>query len=112
MSALYDRDILLWSEDQAERLRHIAANDRRNANSPDWANIIEEIEDVGRNQLYAVESHLVQALLQTSRRKHGRYLARCRTGERKREASGTMHARSSRQRWGSGSRSQNFIRGR
>ena len=30
--------------------------------SPDWANIIEEIESVGREQLHAVESLLVQAL--------------------------------------------------
>jgi hypothetical protein len=63
VSDLYDADILAWSEEQAERLRHVAANDRRNANSPDWVNIIEEIEDVGRSQLHAVEGHLVQALL-------------------------------------------------
>ena len=63
MSDLYDTDILLWSEEQAARLRQVAANDRRNANSLDWANIIEEIEDVGRSQLHAVEGHLVQALL-------------------------------------------------
>jgi hypothetical protein len=29
----------------------------------DWDNLAEEIEDVGRSQLRAVESHLVQALL-------------------------------------------------
>lgn len=63
MSDLYDGDILAWSEEQAERLRHVAASDRRNANSPDWVNIIEEIEDVGRSQMHAVEGHLVQALL-------------------------------------------------
>jgi len=42
VSNLYDTDILLWSEEQAERLRHVAANDRRNANSPDWVNIAKE----------------------------------------------------------------------
>lgn len=57
MNDLYDDDILTWSEQQAELLR------RRAANSLDWDNIAEEIEDVGRSQLRAVESHLVQALL-------------------------------------------------
>ena len=31
--------------------------------APDWANIIEEIESVGREQMHAVESLLVQALV-------------------------------------------------
>jgi hypothetical protein len=54
---LYVDDILAWSEQQAESLR------RRAANSLDWENLAEEIEDVGRSQLRAVESHLIQALL-------------------------------------------------
>jgi hypothetical protein len=53
----YDTDILQWSEQQAELLR------RRASNALDWDNLAEEIEDVGRSQLRAVESHLVQALL-------------------------------------------------
>jgi hypothetical protein len=57
MNDLYDEDILIWSEQQSELLR------RRAANSLDWDNLAEEIEDVGRSQLHAVESHLVQALL-------------------------------------------------
>ena len=57
MNDLYDDDILTWSEQQAELLR------RRSANALDWDNLAEEIEDVGRSQLRAVESHLVQALL-------------------------------------------------
>jgi hypothetical protein len=57
MHDLYDEDILTWSEQQAENLR------RRAANALDWDNLAEEIEDVGRSQLRAVESHLVQALL-------------------------------------------------
>jgi hypothetical protein len=63
MSDLYDTDILEWSEHQAEALRRVAANDRLNSLSPDWPNIIEEIESVGREPLHAVESLLVQALL-------------------------------------------------
>ncbi|MBV9250584.1 MAG: DUF29 domain-containing protein [Acetobacteraceae bacterium] len=57
MSGLYDADVLLWSEQQAELLR------RRAANALDWENLAEEIEDVGRSQLNAVESLLTQALL-------------------------------------------------
>jgi hypothetical protein len=57
MNDLYDGDILIWAEQQAELLR------RRSANALDWDNLAEEIEDVGRSQLRAVESHLVQALL-------------------------------------------------
>jgi Domain of unknown function DUF29 len=57
MNDLYDEDILLWSEQQADLLR------RRAANSLDWDNLAEEIEDVGRSQLHAVQSHLVQAIL-------------------------------------------------
>jgi len=57
MNDLYDEDILVWSEQQAELLR------RRSANALDWDNLAEEIEDVGRSQFRAVESHLIQALL-------------------------------------------------
>jgi len=54
---LYDADILLWSEQQAELLR------QRSANALDWDNLAEEIGDVGLSQLRAVESHLILALL-------------------------------------------------
>jgi hypothetical protein len=63
MSDLYDADILEWSERQADLLRRVAAGERLNDNAPDWPNIIEEVESVGREQLHAVESFLVQALL-------------------------------------------------
>jgi hypothetical protein len=53
----YDTDILLWSEQQADLLR------RRAVNALDWDNLAEEIVDVGRSELRAVASHLVQALL-------------------------------------------------
>jgi uncharacterized protein DUF29 len=62
MSDLYDEDILLWSEHQAELLRRLASGEPMNER-PDWANIIEEVESVGREQLHAVESLLFQALL-------------------------------------------------
>ena len=58
----YDFDILEWSERQAELLRRRAAGDLVNEAELDWPNIAEEIEDVGRSELHAVESLLVQAL--------------------------------------------------
>jgi hypothetical protein len=58
---LYDTDILLWSERQAELLRRHAAGERVNDAAIDWSNIVEEIEDVGRSERNSVESHLVSA---------------------------------------------------
>ena len=58
----YDADILVWSEHQAALLRRRAAGELVNDAALDWANIAEEIEDVGSNRLHAVESLLTQAL--------------------------------------------------
>ena len=58
----YDADILVWSEHQATLLRRVAAGDPVNE-KPDWSNIIEEIESVGNEQLHAVQSLLIQALV-------------------------------------------------
>jgi len=58
---LYDRDPVLWSEQQAQLLTAVAAGER--PAGIDWANIIEEIESVGRSQTSAVESLLLQALV-------------------------------------------------
>jgi len=63
MGDLYDDDILLWSERQADLLRRHGAGERVNDASIDWENVAEEIVDVGRSELRAVASHLVQALL-------------------------------------------------
>jgi hypothetical protein len=57
---LYDTDILAWAEQQAGLLRRAAAGER--VNGLDWPNLIEEIEDLGRSELRAVESLLAQAL--------------------------------------------------
>jgi Domain of unknown function DUF29 len=59
---LYDTDILLWSERQAELLRRHAAGERVNDAAIDWPNIVEEIEDVGRSELRSCRSLLRQAL--------------------------------------------------
>jgi hypothetical protein len=61
MDGLYDRDILLWSEQQAELLRRLAAGERVN-DAVDWANLIDEVESVGRSELTAVESLIEVAL--------------------------------------------------
>lgn len=62
MDGLYDTDVLEWSERQASILRRIAGGMPGNE-APDWANIIEEIESVGRSEFNAVQSLLVQAFL-------------------------------------------------
>jgi Domain of unknown function DUF29 len=62
MDDLYDTDILVWSDRQAQLLRRLAVGEPVNE-APDWPNIIEEIESVGSEQLHAVTSLLVQALV-------------------------------------------------
>ena len=61
MGDLYDADVLEWSEHQARLLRQLAAG-RPGNETPDWDNIIEEVESVGRGQLNAVRSLLIRAL--------------------------------------------------
>jgi Domain of unknown function DUF29 len=58
----YEADVLLWSEHQAALLRRLARGEAVNER-PDWDNIIDEVESVGRSELAAVKSLLVQALL-------------------------------------------------
>jgi hypothetical protein len=62
MGNLYWDDVLLWSEQQAGLLRRLAAGERVNEQI-DWENLIEEVESVGNEQLHAVESLLLQALI-------------------------------------------------
>jgi hypothetical protein len=58
---LYDRDILAWSERQAQLLRRVAGGER--LNDVDWTHVVEEIEDVGLSELNAVQSYLRQILV-------------------------------------------------
>jgi hypothetical protein len=53
---LYDRDILIWAEQQADLLRRLERGER--VNGVDWVHVVEEIEDVGLSELNAVQSHL------------------------------------------------------
>jgi hypothetical protein len=53
---LYERDILTWSEQQADLVRRLARGER--VNEVDWENVVEEIEGVGLSELHSVESFL------------------------------------------------------
>ena len=58
---LYHRDVLLWSEQQADLLRRVARGER--VNNVDWDRVVEEIEDVGISELRSVESFMTLTLL-------------------------------------------------
>ena len=60
---LYETDIALWSEQQANLLRRRAAGELVNEAALDWPNIAEEIDAVGRSERRAFESAVVYALL-------------------------------------------------
>ena len=62
MSDLYEEDILAWSERETAIMRDVAEGRRPNQ-ALDWPNIIEEVESLGREQVNAVMSHLVQAMI-------------------------------------------------
>ena len=61
MTDLYEHDIVVWADRQADLLRRLAAGERVNAEI-DWDNLIEEIETVGRSEWHAVESLLARAV--------------------------------------------------
>jgi hypothetical protein len=54
---LYERDILIWSQHQADLLRRLGRGER--VNDVDWAHVAEEIEDLGLSELHSVESYLI-----------------------------------------------------
>ena len=60
---LYDDDIVLWSEQQAEIIRRLGATRRDLPNELDVENVAEEIESVGRSETASVESFLRLLLL-------------------------------------------------
>jgi Domain of unknown function DUF29 len=63
----YDADILAWSERQAALLRGLRPGALGLPNELDLENIAEEIESVGRSQLAAVESHLVNLMIHAAK---------------------------------------------
>jgi Domain of unknown function DUF29 len=54
--SLYERDVLAWSQHQADLLRRLGRGER--VNDVDWENVAEEIEGVGLSELHSVESFL------------------------------------------------------
>ena len=54
---LYERDILTWSQHQADLLRRLGRGER--VNDVDWAHAAEEIGGLGLSELHAVESYLI-----------------------------------------------------
>ena len=62
MSSLYERDALAWAEQQAALLDRMAAGERLNQ-AVDWANVIEEVRDVGLSELRTCQSLLLQAMV-------------------------------------------------
>ena len=57
MSDLYGDDILLWSKQQAELLRRMAAGERVD-DQVDWPNVIEEIEILARSDRREIHHRL------------------------------------------------------
>ena len=59
----YENDILGWSENQAARLRRVAAGEAPpDAAGVDWAGVIDEVEGAGRFARYAVLKEFGTAL--------------------------------------------------
>jgi hypothetical protein len=61
MSDLYDNDFVLWSERQSELLRRLASGEPVNE-SPDWPNIVEEVEVLGKRDKREVLSRVATIL--------------------------------------------------
>ena len=56
----YEQDFYAWSQHQADALRRLARSRRDLPNDLDLEHVAEEVEDMGRAQRDAVESHLVR----------------------------------------------------
>ena len=54
---LYEQDFYAWTQDQAARLRNLTGDNRL-----DTAHLAEEVEDLGKSDKRALESHLTEAL--------------------------------------------------
>ena len=57
----YTEDFMVWSEHQAALLRRMAAGEAVNE-FPDWPNIIEEIESLGRSERHALRRQISRVL--------------------------------------------------
>ena len=61
--SLYDEDILLWSEEQAQVIRKLGRNPRGLPNELDVENVAEEIESVGPSELATVKTQIENILV-------------------------------------------------
>jgi hypothetical protein len=61
MSDLYEADTVAWSEQQSALLRRVVAGERLNV-APDWPNIAEEIETLGKTQARELASRIAVIL--------------------------------------------------
>lgn len=50
----YDTDYFAWTQQTTQQLK------RKQFNQVDWDNVIEEIEDMGKKELHAIESFLLR----------------------------------------------------
>jgi cell division septum initiation protein DivIVA len=57
MTNLYETDFVQWTEEQAKALRE------HNAKALDWENLQEEIDNLGKEQINAVHSFLMQIII-------------------------------------------------
>ena len=62
MSDLYEADLVEWSEQQADLLRRRADGRLSSEQGLDWANLAEEIEDLGKSQRIALSSQVRRIL--------------------------------------------------
>ena len=62
MNDHYGIDTVAWSEQQADLLRRVAAGKRPNA-TPDWSNIAEEIDSLGKTQARELASRIAVILV-------------------------------------------------
>ncbi|WP_165943532.1 DUF29 domain-containing protein [Roseicella aquatilis] len=60
--SLYDRDFYTWTRQQAAALRRLAETRPNLAEGLDLPNLIEEVEDLGSEQVEKVRSHLLLVL--------------------------------------------------
>jgi cytochrome P450 len=58
--SLYDEDYYTWAKRQAAALRALSA--RAPSNEVDWANVIEEMETLGRSEVRGVSSNLARLM--------------------------------------------------
>jgi hypothetical protein len=61
MSDLHETDVVAWSDRQSALLRRVAAGEQV-IEHIDWANIIDEVEAVGRSERGALQSHVATVI--------------------------------------------------